>query len=1049
MTVTTLESPYRGLRPFEDSDDDALLFFGREHETEVIAANLQAARLTVLYGPSGVGKSSVLRAGVMHRLRSDGDVVVRFESWSGDPVEGIAEAVRGAVSERLGFEVEDEGGPLAERLEAWTGLVGTELYLVLDQVEEYFLYHGRNGRPDALLHELPDVVNAPGLRVNVLLGIREDALAALDAFKARIPQVLGNYLRLDRLDRSAGEAAILGPLAAWSELTGEEVAAEPTLVEGLLDEVSVEDGRIEAPYLQVVLQRVWDAERAAGSSLLRRSTLVRLGGAERIVDEHLERALAGLDQPARDTAAAMFAHLVTPGGTKIAHELRDLASYAGTDVRPVASALVRERILRPVDGGANGGRVEIYHDVLAGAVAEWRRRHETERRLERERRRHRRLAATVAVLVLGLIAMTGLALYAFAQRGEARERARSAAARELTAHSLAQLTVDPEVSVLLALEAASMERTVQVEDALRTALVESRVRSSLRARPPVAALAYTHRGELAVVDDAWRRRMGATTPPAVSEDAGVRAFGRGSALVVARDGRERSFPRPAPPHLVALSGDGRVAATADRSGRVVVQRPSGPVAFRMEAKPAALALDRSGRHVTVAAGRSVRTWDVATRRGARRIVDRATITAAALSPDGTLLATGSTDGAARIWNRVSGHLVGALANHGHHVTGVTFSRDGTRLLTTSRDGLARTWRTEDGHQFAVLRGHTAPITAAAFDAEAGRVVTAAEDGRIRIWDSGAADELEPVMSGTVPFLDAVSGRSGRIVGADERGVRVDGRRIVRAPARLEVAALSRDGRFAVGATGRSVTVWRTDDGSRVAEFRARTRVTSAAVSAARVVWGGADGVARVRSIGGGGSILLRGHTGGVTAVGLSPDGTRVATGDGAGVVRLWRDTGGPPEHVLRGHQDLVSGVSFSADGGSLATASRDRDARTWDVRSGRHLRTLVGHFAIVSEASFSGDGRWVVTAGPVTAGLWLRGAAPPSYLRGHSDRVMSATFAPDAVTVVTASRDGTVRMYRCEICRNLDGLVRVARERLDRTGRTFTAPERRRLLAGD
>ena len=64
-------SPYKGLAAFEDSDLDALLFFGRERESEVIAANLIASRITVLYGPSGVGKSSVLRAGVAYRLRRE------------------------------------------------------------------------------------------------------------------------------------------------------------------------------------------------------------------------------------------------------------------------------------------------------------------------------------------------------------------------------------------------------------------------------------------------------------------------------------------------------------------------------------------------------------------------------------------------------------------------------------------------------------------------------------------------------------------------------------------------------------------------------------------------------------------------------------------------------------------------------------------------------------------------------------------------------------------------------------------------------------------
>jgi WD40 repeat protein len=301
----------------------------------------------------------------------------------------------------------------------------------------------------------------------------------------------------------------------------------------------------------------------------------------------------------------------------------------------------------------------------------------------------------------------------------------------------------------------------------------------------------------------------------------------------------------------------------------------------------------------------------------------------------------------------------------------------------------------------------------------------------------------------VPFLDAVAGSAGEIVAVDQRGVRVDGRRTLSAPAPLLVAALSRDGRFAVGASGRSATVWRTADGVTVATMGLPTSIRSAAVSGTHVVLGGADGAARVRRVGGGPFTLLRGHARLVTAVGLSANASRVATGDGAGVVRVWRIAGGTPEHVLRGHRDLVTGAAFSVDGRRLATSSRDRDARTWDVGSGLLLRTLVGHFAIVSEASFSKDSRWVVTAGPGTAGLWLRGAGPPGYLRGHTDKVTSASFAPDDVTVVTASRDGTVRTYRCDPCRDLGGLIALARGRLSQTGRSLSAAERRRFLRDD
>ena len=95
LAVTAPPSPYKGLAPFEDSDADALLFFGRERESEIIAANLIASRITVLYGPSGVGKSSLLRAGVAHRLRREQEAeVIVFSTWTGDPVAALVEAAR-------------------------------------------------------------------------------------------------------------------------------------------------------------------------------------------------------------------------------------------------------------------------------------------------------------------------------------------------------------------------------------------------------------------------------------------------------------------------------------------------------------------------------------------------------------------------------------------------------------------------------------------------------------------------------------------------------------------------------------------------------------------------------------------------------------------------------------------------------------------------------------------------------------------------------------------------------------------------------------------
>src|SRR5215207_6624772 len=99
-------TPYKGLVPYSDSDDDARLFFGRERERDAILANLLTARLTVLYGESGVGKTSVLHAGVAYHLRGRAQrdltergapeaIVTVFDRWRDDPVGGLIAAVEG------------------------------------------------------------------------------------------------------------------------------------------------------------------------------------------------------------------------------------------------------------------------------------------------------------------------------------------------------------------------------------------------------------------------------------------------------------------------------------------------------------------------------------------------------------------------------------------------------------------------------------------------------------------------------------------------------------------------------------------------------------------------------------------------------------------------------------------------------------------------------------------------------------------------------------------------------------------------------------------
>jgi hypothetical protein len=407
--------PYKGLAPY--SVEDAPFFFGRDVESEIIIANLIASRLTLLYGQSGVGKSSVLRAGVLSHLRqqsldslNQGSgpelAIVVYSSWRDDPLVGLINSIHTLVASGM---ISQEPPKLASSrsfidvVQNTTKDAKIELFIILDQFEEYFLYHGQEDGEGTFAVEFPRAVNHPGLRVNFLVAIREDALAKLDRFKGRIPNLFDNYLRLEHLDRSAAHSAIVGPINRYNHLEvahENSVSIETQLIDAVLEQVRtgeltlgrigggvVEDKnapvQIETPFLQLVMTRLWDEEIRRGSQRLRLETLRRLGGAKQIVQTHLDSAMSDLPQNDRGIASRIFHYLVTPSGTKIAHTARDLADYTNISEDEIASILERlsggeARILRSVTEPLNQSpiqRYEIFHDVLVPAILNWRRRH--------------------------------------------------------------------------------------------------------------------------------------------------------------------------------------------------------------------------------------------------------------------------------------------------------------------------------------------------------------------------------------------------------------------------------------------------------------------------------------------------------------------------------------------------------------------------------------------------------------------------------------------------------------------------------------------------
>ena len=1028
VAVTAPPSPYKGLAPFEDSDADALLFFGREGESEVIAANLIASRITVLYGPSGVGKSSVLCAGVAHSLRKERDAaVIVFASWSGDPVAALIEAAGGT------------GESLADALADAADRAGGDLYLILDQFEECFLYH-KNGGDFA--RQLASVLRRGGLRVNVLIGMREDALARLDALKASIPNLLTNRLRLERLDRRAATAAIVGPLELYNGLVApeERVEVEPELELAVLDQVTAgrvelaaagrgvalagrDEDRIEAPYLQLVLTRLWEVERARGSRVLRLATLAELGGAEHIVEAHLEQAMAELSPGEKGAAAAMYHFLVTPSGTKIAHGISDLAGYAAVPEAEAAGVLQRltaERIVRASsENGPSTTRYEIFHDVLAGAVVAWRTRYEAEHALAAERvehrRRQRRLLAIFVAALVALGVMAGIAVYALAERNNARHQAAVAEQQKQKADASAAAAQEAQKKEQAAAQQATNEKQ-NAQKAQHSA--ESSAQNAQQSAAEANAAKLDAQAQTARAEGNERKAEQLTR-----QANQLRRVAEGQ-TVLARQATARAAQQKRLVRAQALAADARAAALDDpelsvrrslqairayRHARVRLPQSventlrDGLVLLRLRAVlpgdgPVRVTrFSPAGGLVFVGGRGGARLYDRAHGYSVRRLLPAVDVSDAAFSPDGTFVVAGGTgsDHAAHVWDTRTGTELFTLPHDGR-VLSVAVSPDGRTIATGSADGTARLWSAAGGlqlgapwlHQAGTQRRHD--VISVSFSPDGNRLLTVGGNRLARVFDVNRRAEL-------------FSGGLNNVV-------------------LVNAAIFSHNGKWiATAGANNDVRLWDAQTGKLGHLLHGTGQVTDLAFSPDDTLLATAgtnDTIARVWNIAQeDSSAIITVHRSGVQAVTFTADGKGVITAGRDGKAYVHGSVGGFPIANLTGHKGAIEGVTLSSEGSLIATWSDDGTARLWDATSlstdaaeiAKHDAPPAGADAPV--VAFSPDGRHMLSAG-VDGVLRLWGPGNRVQLFDDGAAINTAAFSGNGARVITGAEDGTTRVRR-------------------------------------
>jgi WD40 repeat protein len=305
--------------------------------------------------------------------------------------------------------------------------------------------------------------------------------------------------------------------------------------------------------------------------------------------------------------------------------------------------------------------------------------------------------------------------------------------------------------------------------------------------------------------------------------------------------------------------------------------------------------------VTASSDGTVRLWDVSTRQAQILEGHQSAVTYASFSPDGTQVVTTSHDGTVRLWD-VSTRQAQILEGHQSAVTYASFSPDGTQVVTTSHDGTARLWDVST-RQAQILEGHQSAVTYASFSPDGTQVVTTSHDGTARLWD--------------------VSTRQAQILEGHQSAV--------------TYASFSPDGIQIVTASyDRTARVWNTETKQSETLDGHEGGVYSAKFSpdGNYVVTTSYDGTARLWNLETKFVQILEGHEDGVLNVEFNASGTKIATFSEDGTIRIWKPSPGLISTLER-HQSRLFGASFSLDGERLVTFSNDDEMRIWQIDSGQ------------------------------------------------------------------------------------------------------------------
>ncbi|MGV9252825.1 nSTAND1 domain-containing NTPase [Streptomyces sp. NPDC003697] len=1061
------EPPYRGLTRFEPTDAD--LFFGRDGLTERLFQQACSRRFTAVFGPSGSGKSSLLRAGLIPRLRTTDQAGPR------------------PAALRVLTPGEHPMRTHAQRLVPADG--DGDTWLIVDQFEELYTLCTDAGERDRFIGHLLTSTE-PASRLRVVIAVRAD--------------FLGRCATHPRLTAALQDATVLAGPMSREELRDSIVKpaqaagliVERVLTARLLDEVEDQPGAL--PLMSHALLETWRRRRGRALTV---EAYEAAGGLHGAIAHTAEEAYARLTPEQADLTRRILLRLVTPGegtpDTRRPAPRTELEFDSSTDTAVVLDCLARARLITlnhdtadlahealitawprlrqwiddareqlrlhrqlteaartwndlDRDPGAlyRGTRLAAAQDVFGPArqpdltalevaflAASADARDEAEMSAARTTRRLRSFAAALSVLLVLALTASGIALNqsrVSEQRRDAAEAARHVAlSRQLAAQSTGLMGTDPELSSLLAIQAYRTSPTKEATTSLYAAAASPLIRRLTGHSAWVSALTFSPNGQtLATASDDHTVRL---WDPATGRTRNI--------LAGHHDGVDSVAFSPDSSLLATASDDRTVRLWNAATGHPVRQwhtAGNGPGERDTNGHPdskASVAFSPDGHTLaTTSDGRTISLREVATGRTRTPLTAPDVTASVAFSQDGRTVATTSEQGTVRLWATATGQLHLTLPEINAGGGPVTFSPDGRAFAIGSTvDGTVGLRDVATGRTRATLTGHADAVRAMAFSPDGRTLATASDDRTVRLSDATTGRTRLTLPGRTDWMVSLAFTPDGRTLATGSYDGTVRLWDVSTLQPRLTLgrtgivlsAAFSPDGHtLATGSYDGTVRMWDTATGHSYAAIATHHDVALLAFGPGGRTLGiaSSEGTLRLwdvatRHL----RTVLSGRDGHTGAVVFGPDGRTLVTTDLIRKrpsatdqllesVRL-RDVATGRTHTILGTTDGVASGAFSQSGHTLAVSGHDGTVRIWNMTTQRVRTVLINGGAGAS--ALSPDGSTVATASPGnTVKLWNAATGQlQTTLIGHQNRVTSVAFHPDGHTLATGSNDGTVRLW--------------------------------------